>query len=143
VFGRAVARDGMARVGLAPVAGSFHNTRSGLRAASAVPPATTTMPECCENPVPPPPPWCGDTFVAPLAVFSSGWSLTASGPWHIASICWFGLAAEPETRRSRPIRIGEFSAPLATLSLNISRTPCRTPRDVAVGIASVDGFQTV
>jgi hypothetical protein len=62
--------------------------------------------------MPTPPPWCSDTQVAPLAVFSSafssGQSETASEPSRIASVSRLGLATEPESRWSRPITIGAF-----------------------------------
>ena len=52
--------------------------------------------------MPTPPPWCSDTQVAPLAVFSSalsnGQSETASEPSSIASVSRFGLATEPRVQ---------------------------------------------
>jgi hypothetical protein len=49
--------------------------------------------------MPTPPPWCSDTQVAPLAVFSSalssGQSDTASEPSFMASVSRFGLDTEP------------------------------------------------
>ena len=70
-------------------------------AASSVPSQTITMPECWEKPMPTPPPWCRETQVAPLAVFSrafsNGQSETASEPSFIASVSRFGLETEPES----------------------------------------------
>ncbi len=52
--------------------------------------------------MPTPPPWCSDTQVAPLAVFSSafssGQSDTASEPSFIASVSRLGEATEPKSR---------------------------------------------
>ncbi len=52
--------------------------------------------------MPTPPPWCRETQVAPLAVFSSafksGQSETASEPSIMPSVSRFGLATEPESR---------------------------------------------
>ena len=81
--------------------------------------------------MPTPPPWCIETQVAPLAVlssaFSSGQSDTASEPSRIASVSRLGLATEPESRWSRPITIGAFSSPAATISLKASPRRCRSP----------------
>ena len=52
--------------------------------------------------MPTPPPWWNDTQVAPLAVFSSAFSIgqsaTASEPSVIASVSRLGVATEPESR---------------------------------------------
>ena len=48
-----------------PMPGRSTAPAPGVRAASGVPSATITTPECCENPMPTPPPWCSDTQVAP------------------------------------------------------------------------------
>ncbi|MNJ62520.1 hypothetical protein D3C77_583640 [compost metagenome] len=73
--------------------------------------------------MPTPPPWCSDTQDAPDAVFSRafsrGQSLTASEPSIMASVSRFGLATEPLSRWSRPMTMGAFNSPEATMSLNI------------------------
>ena len=74
--------------------------------------------------MPTPPPWCKDTQVAPEAVFKSafksGQSDTASEPSFIASVSRLGEATEPESKWSRPMTMGAFNSPEATISLNIS-----------------------
>ena len=66
--------------------------------------------------MPTPPPWCIDTQVAPLAVFtrafSNGQSATASEPSLMASVSRLGLATEPESRWSRPMTTGPASSPV-------------------------------
>ena len=90
------------------------------------------MPACCEKPMPTPPPWCSDTQVAPEAQFSSalssGQSETASEPSRIASVSRLGEATEPESRWSRPMTIGAFSSPRATISLKARPSRWRSPR---------------
>ncbi len=101
-------------------------------AASSLPSQTITIPECWEKPMPTPPPWCSETQVAPLAVFSrafsSGQSDTASEPSCMASVSRLGLATEPESRWSRPMTIGADSSPLRTISLKARPSLARSPR---------------
>ena len=82
--------------------------------------------------MPTPPPWCSDTQVAPEAQFSSalssGQSETASEPSFMASVSRFGQATEPESRWSRPMTMGAFSSPLATISLKARPRRWRSPR---------------
>ncbi len=54
------------------------------------------------------------------SALSSGQSETASEPSRIASVSRLGVATEPESRWSRPMTIGAFSSPRATISLNAS-----------------------
>jgi len=79
--------------------------------------------------MPTPPPWWMETHVAPPAVlksaFKSGQSETASDPSRIASVSRFGLATLPVPRWSRPMTIGAFTLPIATISLNASPAKCR------------------
>src|SRR5216684_6590109 len=116
---------------MTPVPGSFVSTRSSLRAASAVPSATTTIPAWIERPMPTPPPWCTLTHDAPLEVLSSalriGQSAMASEPSSIASVSRYGDATEPESRWSRPMTIGAFTAPLRTSSLKRRPARARSP----------------
>ena len=81
--------------------------------------------------MPTPPPWWMDTQVAPDAALtsalSSGQSAMASEPSAIASVSRYGEATEPESRWSRPITIGALISPEATISLNRSPAPSRSP----------------
>ena len=81
--------------------------------------------------MPTPPPWWNDTQVAPDAVLTSAFriaqSAIASEPSSIASVSRYGDATEPQSRWSRPITIGAFSSPLATISLNFSPARWRSP----------------
>ena len=69
--------------------------------------------------MPTPPPWWKLTHVAPptalIRAFRIGQSETASEPSFMASVSRFGLATEPESRWSRPITIGAFTMPRATI----------------------------
>ena len=62
------------------------------------------------------------------AKFSSGQSLTASVPSSMASVSRFGLATLPQSRWSRPITMGAFTSPFATISLKRSPALARSPR---------------
>ena len=81
--------------------------------------------------MPTPPPWWNDTHDAPVAVLTSalriGQSATASEPSRIASVSRWGEATEPASRWSRPITIGAFSSPEATISLKRSPARWRSP----------------
>src|SRR4051794_2583169 len=114
-----------------PIPGSFVSTRSALRAASSVPSTTTTCPAWMERPIPTPPPWWMLTHDAPLAVltsaFSSGQSAIASEPSAIDSVSRYGDATLPASRWSRPITIGAWSSPRATMSLNRMPRRWRSP----------------
>src|ERR1700689_4708581 len=72
-----------------------------------------------------------ETQVAPEDVFtsalSSGQSAIASEPSAIASVSRYGEATEPESRWSRPITIGAFSSPEATIRLKRSPSRARSP----------------
>ena len=113
--------------------GSLVSTRSIFWAASSVPSATHTCPAWIERPMPTPPPWWIDTQVAPEAVLtralSSGQSAIASEPSSMPSVSRYGEATEPQSRWSRPITIGAFSSPEATISLNLR--PGQVPLAVA------------
>ena len=102
-----------------------------LLAASSVPSATQTMPAWIERPIPTPPPSWMLTHDAPAAVFtsalSSGQSAIASDPSAIDSVSRYGEATEPASRWSRPITIGAFNSPRATISLKRSASRCRSP----------------
>ena len=111
--------------------GSFVSTRSSFCAASGVPSATETCPAWIERPMPTPPPWWIDTHDAPEATLiialSSGQSAIASEPSSIPSVSRYGEATEPVSRWSRPITIGAFSSPEATMSLNRAPARFRSP----------------
>ena len=81
--------------------------------------------------MPTPPPWWKETQVAPEAVLTSALriaqSAIASEPSSIASVSRYGEATEPQSRWSRPITIGAFSSPEATISLNFSPARWRSP----------------
>ena len=62
------------------------------------------------------------------SALSSGQSETASEPSRIASVSRLGEATEPESRWSRPMTIGAFSSPLATISLKARPRRWRSPR---------------
>jgi hypothetical protein len=63
-----------------------------------------------------------------MSALSTGQSAMASEPSFIASVSRLGEATDPESRWSRPITIGAFNSPRATISLKASPSRCRSPR---------------